>query len=80
VKLLSIFCLLPELFPCTPKKLVDKLYAIDHLRYFHFCKDCLITTFVEILKNIAKFLKDLIFTAEISAKRLCEILTKLLVL
>jgi len=57
-------------FAAPPKKSVKKLYIDIYtvLQYFHFCQNLEITIFAKILKNVAIFLKDLIFKVEIFAK------------
>jgi len=63
----AIFRLLPELFPCPWKKLVEKLHNYA-LRYFHSCQNFEITIFAEIVNIVEIFRKDSIFRAKVFAK------------
>jgi len=61
-KLSAIFRLLPELFPCPPKQLVEKLHLLSAI--FIFFQNFEITIFAEILNIAAKFQKYLVCRAK----------------
>jgi len=66
--------------PPPPKQIVEKLHILCSQTFSSIAKKFETTIIAEILKNVTKFLKHSIFRAEIFARLLGEILTKLSVL